>query len=233
MQKITFSSTDNLKLCGIWHLPKEKTDKAIILAHGITVDKDEDGIFPDLAKKLCEKGFAVFRFDFRGSGESEGKSVDMTIKGEIEDLKAAVNYVLKSGYKKIGLLGASFGGGIATTVGSIYQNKIKCLCLWNPDLNHDHTFLHPITPWLKQKRFKIRRDFEEKGWSELGSRRFKIGKQLFDEMEKHLPYKDIKKIKIPTMIVHGDCDTKVLFADSQKYIRNLQGKKRVCRAQRF
>ena len=64
MNKIFFKNKSGLKLCGIWHFPKIKINKAIILAHGFNVDKDEEGIFPQLAERLKEKGFAVFRFDF-------------------------------------------------------------------------------------------------------------------------------------------------------------------------
>jgi uncharacterized protein len=225
MDKITFSSTDTTKLCGIWHLPKEKTDKVVILAHGITVDKDEKGIFIDLADELAKKGFAVFRFDFRGHGESTGKSTEMTIQGEIEDLNAAVNLVSEKGYKKVGLLGASFGGGISTLYASENQEKLTCLCLWNPVLNYEHTFLNPTVLWIKEVKDRLKKDFDEKGWSELGSRKFKIGKELFDEMKTFSPYEELKKINIPTCIIHGDCDTKVPFEDSVKYFNNLTGEK--------
>ena len=125
MKKIVFTSKDDTRLVGLWHLPEKTSFQAIILAHGITVDKDESGIFGDLAEALKEKGFAVFRFDFRGHGESGGKPIDMTISGEIADLKAAVEQVKKAGYKNIGLLAASFGGGIATLYTAKNQDKIK------------------------------------------------------------------------------------------------------------
>ncbi|PIV37516.1 hypothetical protein COS31_04240 [Candidatus Roizmanbacteria bacterium CG02_land_8_20_14_3_00_36_15] len=87
MKKIFFSSTDKLKLCGVWHTPSKKTSKAIVLAHGISVDKDEEGgNFIKLANLLSGAGYAVFRFDFRGNGESEGDPRKMTIKEEVDDL---------------------------------------------------------------------------------------------------------------------------------------------------
>lgn len=225
MRKIFFSSTDGLQLCGVWHLPKQKTKKAIILAHGITVDKDESGLFVKLADKLCDDGFAVFRFDFRGHGESEGRSLDMTIQGEIEDLRAAVNYVISQSYEEIGLLGASFGGGVSTLFTGKNPEKLKCLCLWNPTLNYEHTYLNPTNPSIIKVKAHIPKDFEEKGWSELYSRKYKIGKELFEGMKNLFPFEELKKIKIPTIIFHGDLDTKVPFEDSKKYVNNLTGVK--------
>lgn len=217
MKKITFQSADGTQLCGVWHLPESKTNNAIILAHGITVDKDENGVFIKLAELLKDNGFAVFRFDFRGSGESGGKSVDLTVKGEVKDIESAINEVKNAGYTHIGLLGASFGGSAAILYSSKHKGQLKCLCLWNPVLNYDHCFLHAVTDWVKDKVGHMRLDFEEKGWTTLGSAKFVIGKQLFDEMEKLYPYKELKKIKTPITILHGTEDKHVPYEDSKQY----------------
>src|SRR3989338_8271702 len=141
-EKIFLKTSDNLKICGIWSWPKVGNNKAIILAHGITVDKDEDGLFPPLSEKLADLGYSVFRFDFRGHGKSDGKSVNMTISRELLDLKAVLREVKKKGFKKIGLLGASFGGGIETIFTAKNQEKFSFLCLWNPVLNYNHVFIN-------------------------------------------------------------------------------------------
>jgi len=221
MNKITFQSQDGLTLVGVWHMPKMKTSTAIILAHGITVDKDEDGIFIKLAQTLEKNGYAVFRFDFRGHGESEGKSIDLTIAGEILDLKAAVQEVKNEGYTEIGLLGASFGGGSAALYAASNQDDIRCLCLWNPSLNYDHTFLHPTLPWIRERKKHMAKDLAEQGWTTLGSRKYVIGKQLFDEMAQLQPFSAFANITIPTMILHGDKDAHVPYEDSKEYVTAL------------
>lgn len=222
MKKIFFRSIDGLSLCAVWHVPKEKTSKAIILAHGITVDKDENGLFARLADSLERNGYAVFRFDFRGHGESGGKSIDMTIDGEVLDLEASLREVKSKGYSEIGLLGASFGGGVSALYVSEHQESIKCLCLWNPVLNYDHTFLNPTVPWIKDKREYMMKEIQEKGWTTLGSRKFVIGKALFDDMAKLYPFMVLKNITIPTVIIHGTKDTKVPYEDSKEYVTSLK-----------
>jgi pimeloyl-ACP methyl ester carboxylesterase len=220
--KIFFRTTDDIKLAAILHLPSKQTDKIIILAHGITVDKDEDGTFPTLANLLANSGYAVLRFDFRGHGESEGKSIDMTLTGELLDLEAAVKMAKVSEYKNIGLLGASFGGGEAVLYATKYQDQLKALCLWNPVLNYDHTFINPYLPWIVKRKGHMRNDLQEKGWTTLGSHNFIIGKTLFDEMEQTYPFEELKKITIPTIIIHGNKDTYVPYEDSRNYVGNLQ-----------
>jgi alpha/beta superfamily hydrolase len=88
-EKVVFTNEDEIELVGILHTSNIPTNTCIILCHGITTNKDEAGMFIELAETLVEKGFAVFRFDFRGHGESEGRSIDMTIAGEQADIAAA------------------------------------------------------------------------------------------------------------------------------------------------
>lgn len=219
MKKIFFDNKDKIKLCGILETPLKKTDKCVILAHGITVDKSENGLHEILAKKLIEKNIASFRFDFRGHGESKGKQQDMTIKGELTDLQTSYNLISKT-FKKISLLGASFGGGIATLFAK--DNKgIVSLCLWNPVLNFKHTFLNPILPGLVKDVKQMKSDLKKQGWTKLGRRQFKTGKKLYQEMKIFKPYMEIRKINIPTLIIHGDKDTKVPYQDSFELSKKL------------
>ena len=224
-QKVFFESKDGLKLCGIWHIPDKKTVKAVVLAHGMTVDKDEEGIFVDLAELLKENRYAVFRFDFRGHGESERKSMDTTITGEIADVEAAVKEVKLHKYKDIGLLGASLGGGIVALYAEKNQKELKCLCLWYPALNFDNTLLNPITPWLKDRRRGMVEDLKIKGWTEVGSSKKVYGKKLFEEMAKFYPYKVLQKISIPTVIIHGTNDKQVPYENAKNYANNLKNGK--------
>jgi len=220
-KKIYFKSKDGIKLCGIWNMPVKNTNKAVILAHGITVDKNEDGVFTGLAKLLSDHGYAVLRFDFRGHGESQGQSIDMTIKGEILDIEAVVKTANNTGYSDIGLVGASFGGGVAALYTVKYPKAIKCLCLWNPCLDYNHCFLNPTLPWLIKKKDMMKEDLERQGWTTLGSRKFILGKKLFSEMAKLHPNKEIKKIKKPLVIIHGDKDTYVPYNDSKQSLKNI------------
>lgn len=223
MKRIIITIGSGEKVVGIWHTSKDKSKKAIVLAHGITVDKDEDGVFVNLANSLSNKGFDVFRFDFRGHGESSGKSIDFNVGWEVEDLIAVIKYIESCGYKEIGLLGASYGGSSTTIYTAKYLSKtVKCFCLWNPVLNYNHTFLNPTLPWIKEKKDHMQKDIKEKGWTTLGSRRFVLGKSFFDVMKKLFPYKLLREIKIPTLIIHGTKDTKVPYEDSVEYVKNLK-----------
>jgi uncharacterized protein len=223
--KVFFQTTDGLKLCGILLTPKQKTQTCIILCHGITVDKEEDGIFTNLAKKLCDAGFAVFRFDFRGHGESEGRSVDMTITGELEDLKAAVYFLQGKKYKTFGILGASFASGAVSFFSSKYQKLIKALILWNAVIDYSEN-INPTLSWTKkywgQAAFERIKKF---GFTTVGSRKFEIGEKLIKEIKILKPWKELLKLSIPILFIHGDKDNYVPVDDSIKYFKMMKNAK--------
>lgn|SRR3989344_728967 len=227
-EKVYFKTTDNLRLCGILSLPKNGIDTCVVLCHGITVDKDEyDGVFKKLAEKLSGKGFVVFRFDFRGHGESEGDSVDMTIKGEAEDIESAVNFLKDKGFRKFGMVSTSFAGGATSFFISKNPKTLESLVLWNPSVNYDE-YLNPTMPWKKKYWGKPAFErVEEFGFTEVGSRGFKVGKNLFNEFKKLKPWKELLNVGIPILFVHGDKDTYVPYKDSVKYSKLVKNGKLV------
>lgn len=216
-EKVYFKTSGGLKLCGILLKPRNPTDKCIILCHGISIDKQERGAFTKLAKELVKSEFNVFRFDFRGHGESGGSSVDMTIKGETEDLKAAVKFLQKKGFREFGVIAASFSGGPVAFYTTKHQDIVKALVLWNSLIDYGSN-ASAATPWSKKYWGQPAFDRVEKyGFTEIGSTKYKIGRNLMLEIGVLKPWKELLKLEIPVLFVHGDADTHVSYKDSVKY----------------
>lgn len=224
-EKVYFKNTDGLKLCGILTKPQKETQKCIILCHGITVTKDEDGIYTELAKKLADSGFTVFRFDFRGHGESEGNSIDLTITGEKKDLEAAVRFLQDLGYKDFGITVASFGGGAISLFVAENKNIIKAIVFWNAVIDY-HSILQPELPWPKENfGAEAMKKLERQDYIEIGSRKFKVGKALFSELRQLKPLREIQSLDIPMLFIHGDKDIYVPYEDSVKYSKLFKNAK--------
>ena len=92
-QRVAFTSRDGVTLSGIYRKTEGTPKAGIVLAHGITVEKDYEGFYPGLSVELARHGFESLRFDFRGHGESEGTPEEMTLTGEVQDLAAAVRFL--------------------------------------------------------------------------------------------------------------------------------------------
>ncbi|MDP3726878.1 MAG: alpha/beta fold hydrolase [bacterium] len=211
---IKIKTKDNFILDGILN-GVNGTNKGVILAHGMTVDRDDEGIFVRAEHKLNELGFFTLRFDFRAHGKSQGNSVkDFTISGELEDLSSAVTLMLNTGgIKWLGLAGASFGGGISALYAGQHNNQINALFLANPVLDYEKCFLKPTTPWAKEYFENVFERIDQYGFIEVGSRKFKAGRRLFEEMKNFKPCEELRKYKNPLLVVHGDQDSRVSYQD--------------------
>lgn len=212
-ENIKIITEDNFTLDAIF-TKVEGSTKGIVFAHGMTVDKDDEGIFVRAEPKLNGLGFSTLRFDFRAHGKSQGNPVtDFTISGEIKDLEAAVDFMQKQRTVWLGLAGASVGGSISALYLGKHPNVFSKAFLANPALNYEKCFLSPTTPWAREHFENILERLDEKGYIEIGSRKFKVGKALFEEMKLYNPCEELKKYNSPLMIVHGDQDTKIAHQD--------------------
>lgn len=190
------------------------SSKGVVFAHGMTVDKDDEGIFVRAEPKLNELGFSTLRFDFRAHGKSSGNSItDFTISGELKDLDVAVSFMEKQGIKWIGLAGASFGGGIATLYASNNPQAIGALLLANPAIDFEKGFLNPTTRWAMKHFANLYSRIKHKGFIEVASSKFKMGKKLFDEMKLYNPCAALQKYNGKLLVIHGGRDTKVAYRD--------------------
>lgn len=210
-QNIKITTADGFVLDGVF-TEIENSSQGIIFAHGMIVDKDDEGIFVRAESKLNEGGFSTLRFDFRGHGESEGDSAkDVTISGEIKDLEAAVSFMKERGIKKLGLGGASFGGGIAALFAGKNPDVVQSLFLANPLLDYEKDVFDPTTSWAKEFYANVFERIDRDGFIEMGSRKFRVGRSLFEEMREFNPCNVLKSYKGRIFIVHGDQDDKVAY----------------------
>jgi uncharacterized protein len=220
-RKLTYMTPDRVRLSGILTRSSSNEERgSVILAHGLNNNKDEDGNFVTLSNTLSEKGYNVFRFDFRAHGESEGKSEDMTVSGELKDFEtSAILFENLVSYKgKFVVVASSFGAPSTILYTSSHPEKVKILVLWNPVLDFSRTFLKSETPWGKTFfNDEGYRHLRNKGYVQIPETNFRLGKDLVKEFEKIRPYELLSKFQIPVLTIHGTKDTDVPYAVSKEY----------------
>ncbi len=106
--------SENVTCDGEFYLPKGvENPPVVVMAHGFCAEKAFK--LYDFAEVFVERGLAVFLFDYRGFGKSQGKvRHHVSPKKHLQDWKAALAHVRKSGLvnpHKVAIWGTSFSGG--------------------------------------------------------------------------------------------------------------------------
>jgi alpha-beta hydrolase superfamily lysophospholipase len=150
LESVEMLAGDGLRLDAVVHGAREDAVGTVVLAHGITVDMDEGGMFVRLADRLSRAGFTVLRFSFRGHGASQGSQEGVTVAGEMLDLQAAVELAAADYGGPLSAVAASFGA-VSTCLSLPYlESRLRSLVLWNPVLDLVHTFVEPELPWGRE-----------------------------------------------------------------------------------
>lgn len=216
MQKIVEIDSENLRLRGMLHVPESINNKLpiVIIYHGFCGNKmGPHFIFVKLSRILESVGIASIRFDFAGSGESEGNFIDMTMGTELKDANNILNYVRNLDFidkDKIGILGLSMGGAIASIIAGNRKSDIKTMCLWAPAGNMNEIILDKNYIGDSYEKFRQKGYFDVEG--------LPIGAGFVDFFENIKIYEKAAVYDKRSLIIHGDKDEIVPIGTSQKYI---------------
>ena len=189
----------NQNIYGKLYLPNDEQAKKpfVILAHGYNSSYHETEAY---AQTLAMNGVAAYIFDFCGgsvNSRSEGKSIEMSVFTEADDVAAIVETVKKWGFvdtSRMALLGCSQGGLVAAIASSQMPEAFKAVVLVYPALLiADHAVnVHPKEAITSETGVEVMgMPLSHVYYDHL------VGYNVFDEM---------KKYRGNVMIVYGDKD---------------------------
>ena len=228
------------RLWGMLHLPLEVMQPVptVLMLHGFTGQRLEPHrLFLLLSRQFAEAGIASLRFDFRGSGESEGTFDQMTVAREVEDVVAAY-HVLKSRPEvdgsRLGLMGLSMGGMVSALSVAQPGLEFKALSLWAPA--HPKLWLaqfpDDVTPEQVRAAVadpKIRAELRggvpfdgHSGFLDFGGNA--VSMDFIADMPTLHPFETVKAHKGPAQVVHGTADPAVPIAIGQQYAQALESR---------
>ena len=213
MEQFREFEVDGQRIAASIHIPDAAPAPGVVMCHGFTGQRMEAHfLFVKAARAMCEAGLNVLRFDFRGSGESDGRFRDMTISAEIADALAALN-VLRAEPSvesdRIGLVGLSLGGLVAACAAA-RDGGVQALALWSAvadmeELVRDRWQM-PIEPGAHGSR-----DYYRHGPHEIGA-------EFLRDALTVRPLEEITRFDGPALIVHGDEDQSVPLEHARRYM---------------
>ena len=213
------------KLYGMLHLPEGKGPfPALSFFHGFTGQRFEPHqLFVKTARALAKKGIAALRFDFRGSGESEGDFLDMTMSGEVADALESLKFLRNQAEvdsNRLGVLGLSMGGFAASCVAA-QDPGVKALILWAAGAQAAKMF----------PRYVHLTDQNKKKWMEAGSWDFGgnlLGKDFLEDLSAmEEPLEKLDSFNGKALVIHGDGDAAVPVSEAEVYRKKLGTKAEV------
>ena len=188
----------------------------VIMSHGLEGSKD-GAKWRLLAAKLYEAGIASLRFNYRGCGlgkdKSEGEFEETTLKGRIQDFKAALDFVegMAVDSSRLGVVGSSLGGVVAIAA---WDKRIKAMvAMATPD-----QFPKPTE--------KQQRHIKDAEYFNLPSGR-RIRTEFLKKLWCHDTGRDVGGVECPLLIIHGSADEDVPVADARRLYEKANEPKRL------
>ncbi len=220
---ISFRS-EGQQIIGILHLPKRKKAPLIIICHGWAGNHlgTRDAFFVKAAREFSRNNFAVLRFDFRGSGDSEGDFEKQTITSMRKDLNNIINQINKINdlnnridIEKICLIGYSRGAFISL-LEAVRNKKVRCLVSWMGALTGVYDYFAPA--WLEE--------IKRKGFYERPDG-IQITKNYINDYSKYNARETAKLVKIPVLLIYGEKDNKIPPSIGIKFSKLVSGRSEI------
>ncbi|CUH97009.1 hypothetical protein P22_3135 [Propionispora sp. 2/2-37] len=218
----------NQRISAMLHLPDNfrAGTPLLVLCHGFTGNKvGYNHLTLNLAVFLERRGYGVLRFDYVGSGDSDGDfSVDTSVTGWREDLNNVLHWV--GGQKQFAaspviLYGHSLGGLVVLTHKDTAK-RVAARIVFAPVTKPVENFRDIIIGrelWQKSLKGHRIENFFDKG--------FTLYSQFVKDLVKHAydPIGTASTHTTPLLIIHGMADTVVPLAGSQELYEQYRAEK--------
>ncbi len=209
-KEVYFTNQEGVKLSGSLELPvDQKAHHYAIFAHCFTCGKDLRSV-RNLTLALSQQGFGVLRFDFTGLGESEGDFADTNFTSNVNDIKAAADYLKENYLAPDLLIGHSLGGTAVLMAGS-QMDDVEAIVTIGAPYDPEHVLKH-----LKDDISKIRT--EGKARVTLAGRSFNIQSQFIKDLEQHGMETILNEMRGKSLLVMHSPQDEIVEVDNARRI---------------
>jgi dienelactone hydrolase len=194
---VSFKSGNGQTCWGVVHAPGTSFGRSpgVLLLHDLVGSKDAPHrMFVTLADALADAGFTSLRFDLRGRGESDGKTIDATPRSDLEDARRALEVLRQEPNLDADhfiLLGHGWGGALVSLLAD--SPGVKRIVLWgSAPVDHDEPKVPPM------------RDQDGRQAADVAGNL--VAQEFYDGVKELAPASVLKKVRRPVLMVHGTRD---------------------------
>lgn len=163
------------------------------------------------SKQLTEFGIATLRFDFPGLGQSEGEFADTTFNQNVDDIRAAADWLEEHYSAPQMLIGHSLGGAAVLKAATALK-KIRAVATIGAPFDPAHSVLHYAD--------KIG-EVDANGEVEvvLGGRALTISRKFLEDLAETNPEEYLPRLRKPLLSLHSPIDQTVGIDNAQNIFR--------------
>jgi alpha-beta hydrolase superfamily lysophospholipase len=214
-EEVLLTTEDGLRLQA-WFIPaKEPSSRTVVLCHGLGMNREFFLPWTELADELDAN---VLMFDFRGHGDSDGRTV--TLGGnEKRDVRAAVEWLRKAkpeSAKQIVGLGISMGSGALIRAGAELDLPLDAFILdsgFAASCDLTDNVLAPLPAWMRPWLIGVGMPLANlHAGCDVGNLR---------------PEDAIGKLRAPVLIVHSQQDRLIPPSHAERLAANAAAPKRL------
>ncbi len=210
--KLEFPNADGQTLTGLLETPPDRvpTARYALFAHCFTCSKDVAAA-SRISRALAARGIAVLRFDFTGLGNSDGDFANTNFSSNVQDLLAAARK-LEADFQAPALLIGHSLGGAAVLAAAPQLPAVEAVVTIGAPATAAH-----VQHLLSGARGQL----EDTGEAEvtIGLRRFRIRKQLLDDLEQYGSADHIRHLNRALLVFHSPLDNIVSIDEAAKIYR--------------
>jgi alpha/beta superfamily hydrolase len=119
MEKQLYFMSGNQRLFGFLHVPdKNNNEIGIVIANAFAEESSwSQRVMVSFARKLSQSGYSMLRFDYSGTGDSQGEFENFDLETYTQDIHAAIKCIRNEvSLKHTGLLGLRLGATLGSLV---------------------------------------------------------------------------------------------------------------------
>jgi putative redox protein len=203
--KVEFPSQGQT-LAGLLETPDQAVRAYVLFAHCFTCGKDIAAA-SRISRFLVQHGFAVFRFDFTGLGNSDGDFANTNFSSNTEDLLSAARFLEEHYQAPELLIGHSLGGAAVLAMAAELPD-IKAVVTIGAPFEASHV-VHNFHAHIETI------DTDGQAKVSLGKREFTIKKQFLDDLRSQTT-DHIKHLNKALLVLHSPVDLTVDISDAEK-----------------
>ncbi len=172
------------------------------MAHCFTCSKDIHTM-TRLASGLAEAGYATFRFDFTGRGDSGGDFETKTLSGNVSDVVRAATTLIEMNFGPCTILGHSLGGAAVLLATERIKSVRSVITIGAPsDASHvTHLFSRQLDELATKGRAEVI----------IGGRSFYLQNQFVEDLGTHEVLVAASKLNRPYLVIHAKDDDVVAY----------------------